>query len=341
MLDTGNYIEIKYYSMTARKKDHIHLADKSRTKTESVDNRFYYEPIIADGNKKKEKIIFDNKHLENPFWISSITGGTQQARTINIRLAKACAEFKIGMALGSCRYIIDNDEHFEDFNLRDIIGPDLPFYANIGICQLEEIIQNKELYKITKLVNKLRVDGIIIHINPIQEFLQIEGDVIAQKPLDTIKHFLEKTKIKTIVKEVGQGMGPKSLKELMLLPLVAIELAAFGGTNFAKIEYIRNNNIQQLEAFINIGHTAEEMIGYINEIKQNHKNIMCENIIISGGINNPLDAFYLMKKCQMNSIIGKANSYLKHAIISYESLKNYIEQDILALDFAHKYLKIK
>jgi len=327
--------------MTDRKKDHIQLATKSKVESSMVDNRFYYEPILAKTDKEKIKILFDDKTLENPFWISSITGGTLQAKQININLAKACAEFKIGMALGSCRALLKDDKYFKDFDVRDIIGNDLPFYANIGICQLEELIQNNELYKINNLVTKLRVDGIIIHINPIQEFLQIEGDIINKNPLETIKYFIEKTKIKTIIKEVGQGMGPDSLKQLMLLPLQAIELAAFGGTNFAKIEYLRNKNAMQYKSFINIGHTAEEMIGYINEIIKTEKNIKCKNIIISGGVNDALDAYYLMKKCKLNAIIGKATDYLKHAMISYESLKNYIENDIKALDFANTYLKIK
>lgn len=116
---------------------------------------------------------------------------------------------------------------------RKIIGDELPFYANIGIAQLETLLKDNEAYKIDQLVDKLQADGIIIHVNPLQEWLQPEGDKITEAPIKTIQQFLEKTKQKVIVKEVGQGFGKESLRALVQLPIEAIEFAAHGGTNFS------------------------------------------------------------------------------------------------------------
>ena len=81
------------------------------------------------------------------------------------------------MALGSCRPLMESAARFEDFNLRTILGDDLPFYANIGIAQLEQLNLNKTLadYFFGQLKD-LDVDGLIVHVNPLQEWLQPEGD---------------------------------------------------------------------------------------------------------------------------------------------------------------------
>ena len=167
-----------------------------------------------------------------------MTGGTKLAGTINRNLAMACNEFGMGMGLGSCRIIMEDDTYFEDFNMRAIIGDDLPLWANLGIAQIEELVGKKQEDKAAELVEKLRADGLIIHVNPMQEWFQPEGDILTCPPLDTIKRFLDSFSVPVIVKEVGQGMGPESLRELLQLPLQAIEFAAFGGTNFARVELL-------------------------------------------------------------------------------------------------------
>jgi isopentenyl-diphosphate Delta-isomerase len=108
-------------------------------------------------------------------WVSSMTGGTKMAHTINHNLARACKEFRIGMGLGSCRKLLDDDTYFEDFNLRPIMGDDLPLFANLGIAQVEILLAENKLDQIKRLVEKLQADGLIIHINPLQEWMQPEG----------------------------------------------------------------------------------------------------------------------------------------------------------------------
>lgn len=285
--------------MEKRKKDHIDLALNSQSSAIEHDNRFNYEPMLKPHPKKDDlSIQFLGKTMKNPIWISSMTGGTEYAKIINTNLARATKEFGLGMGLGSCRTLLESDEYLSHFDLRDVIGDELPFYANLGISQVEQAIQQDNIKQIVDLVTKLRADGLVIHVNPIQEWLQPEGDILLQSPIETIKKLLEKSKLKVIVKEVGQGFGPESLKELLKLPLEAIELGAYGGTNFSKVELKRSMPIVQemLEPFSKVGNSAAQMIEDINTIVENSSEVRCKQIIISGGIGSFLDGYYLMKK---------------------------------------------
>jgi L-lactate dehydrogenase (FMN-dependent) and related alpha-hydroxy acid dehydrogenases len=249
-----------------RKRDHIQLAFQSQVASQSIDQRFSYEPILAPHPQKNlEQKIFLQKEIQTPIWISSMTGGTEKAYFINQNLAKACAYFKMGMGLGSCRSLLNNLDRIKDFNFRKTIGYDLPFYANLGIAQIEILLANNQQEKINTLINVLEADGLIIHINPLQEWLQPEGDRITQAPIDTIKRLIDKININIIVKEVGQGFGKESLKTLMQLPIKAIEFAAHGGTNFSKLELLRHNIQKQIifEQIAHIGHSAYEMVTFI------------------------------------------------------------------------------
>ncbi len=328
--------------MTNRKSEHIQLTQHAQTDKNDIDNRFYYEPVTADFSKKEESFPFLGKQLQAPIWISSMTGGAEKAKKINRNLARVCAEFGLGMGLGSCRALLNDNRHFEDFNLRKIIGDERPFYANIGICQLEQLLKDNQQKKIVRLIDKLQADGIIIHINPLQEILQKEGDKLQTPPLQLITALLEKTDCKVIVKEVGQGFGRESLKALLQLPLQAVELAGFGGTNFAMLESIRNTDAaaKHLHPLIHVGHTAEQMVDTINQITAEQTSITCSEVIISGGIQHFLDGYYLMQKCKLPSIYGQAATMLQYAE-SYEDLQNYIKSQIEGLRTAETYLRIR
>jgi isopentenyl-diphosphate Delta-isomerase len=329
---------------SSRKRDHIDLAFKSQI--QNLDSRFYYEPLFAahpePGSLKA--INFLDKTFKVPLWVSSMTGGTEKARIINQNLARACREFGFGMGLGSCRQLLYSDEYFKDFNIRPIIGANQALFANLGIAQLEVLIEKKEIFLIKKLLEKLDADGLIIHINPMQEWLQPEGDRYKEPPLETIETILNSINCPIIVKEVGQGFGYESLKTLLQLPLAAIDFAAAGGTSFSKLELLRGGDEKQ-ELYNNIahiGHSATEMVGFTNQlVEELGEKIKCQQIIVSGGIQNFLDGFYCIKKLKLPAIYGQASAFLKYAQGDYDHLHHYIDAQINGLELAEAFFKVR
>jgi isopentenyl-diphosphate delta-isomerase len=328
--------------MEDRKKDHIELAFKSQTNSLDGDKRFVYEPMLnAHPTNELKPFQFLNRELRTPIWASSMTGGTAMARTINENIARVCKDFGMGMGLGSCRSLLDDDTYFEDFNVRKFIGNSLPLYANLGIAQIDILLRKHDIEKIKRLLEKLQADGLIIHVNPLQEWFQPEGNPITRSPIDIIEEFLGRIEYPVIVKEVGQGMGALSLKRLMQLPLQAIEFGAFGGTNFSLLEMLRSDEemLAIYKPFAYIGQSAGQMVNTINHLSGTIP-LNCKQIIISGGIKSFLDGYFLMNKSTVQSIYGMASSILKHAIISYEHLYKYIDQQVKGLTLAESYLRI-
>ncbi|MBS3769498.1 MAG: hypothetical protein V5A47_03590 [Bacteroidales bacterium] len=329
--------------MHNRKSDHISLALNNKTTISEKDTRFFYEPMISGHpNGSLPETTLGGKTMKAPVWISSMTGGTPEARKINHNLAAVAAEFGLGMGLGSCHILLKDERHLPDFNLKPIIGDAVPFYANLGIAQIEQYLEKDDIQTLKDLVSLLKADGLIIHVNPLQEWLQPEGDYIKHPPIDSISRLLDVADFNVIVKEVGQGMGKQSLKTLLQLPLTAIEFGAFGGTNFAKIELMRNEdaNASLLEPLSYIGQTAEEMVVLINQLLEEELPVQTENLVISGGIKNFLDGYYLINISQMPSVYGMASGFLKHAREDYQSLKQFAKGQIEGLQFANNYLKI-
>ena len=327
-----------------RKKDHIKLAFDSISNNQ--DPRFYYEPLLqphpSDTNDYSG-INIGGKMTKSPLWVSSMTGGTEMAGHINQNLARACKEFGLGMGLGSCRIILDDDTYFKDFDLRNTIGDDLPFYANLGIAQVEKLLLDKKEAQIIELVKKLRADGLIVHVNPLQEFLQPEGDRFTYSPLETIECLLEKVNFPVIVKEVGQGMGPASLIALMKLPLAAIDFGASGGTNFAKLELLRTEKekAEINDGLSNVGHTAYEMTEFVNAILEKPANFKCKTFIVSGGLKSYLDGYYHTERINAPAIYAMASSFLKHSMGDYAQLQEFTQQQLQGFSLATNLLKIR
>jgi isopentenyl-diphosphate delta-isomerase len=140
-------------------------------------------------------------------------------------------------------------------------------------------------------------------------------------------------------------MGPDSLSQLMSLPVAAIELAAHGGTNFATLELLREKDELKQQYFASlgsVGHSAEEMISYLNHLEGGMgANLRCRQVIFSGGVKDFLDGFYLMKKLNLPAIYGQASGFLKHAQHGYEQLQAFARIQTAGLKLAYSYLRVR
>lgn len=329
--------------MKDRKKDHIDLTFQSRTPVGENDPRFNYEPLLSAHRDHLPVTRFLGYELKTPLWVSSITGGTDAAKNINHNLAKACREFGMGMGLGSCRVLLDNDEVYSDFTVRSILGDAVPLYANIGINQIEVALDDAALLnKINEMVKRLEADGLIIHVNPLQEWFQPEGDRLRHAPLESIKRFIDRVSYPLIVKEVGQGMGPRSLSELCKLPLVALEFGAFGGTNFSLLELLRNKEKgDAYRPLTRVGHSASQMLNVINTLSARSATMEVKQLIISGGIKDFLDGYYLINKSKLPAVYGMAAGFLEYARGSYDELRRFLYTQVEGLKAAYSFLKIR
>jgi isopentenyl-diphosphate delta-isomerase len=151
-------------------------------------------------------------------------------------------------------------------------------------------------------------------------------------------------KKQVIVKEVGQGFGPESIRALLQMPLAAIDFAAAGGTNFAKLELLRSVETKQqiFDSLSKVGHSAEEMVHLTNQaIAELGDKVKVQEIIISGGVKNFLDGYYLINKLNSRAVYGQGGVLLKYASESYESLKAFVESQIKGLELANAFLKVK
>ena len=328
-----------------RKEDHIELAFRSQVDRLHLDERFDYEPLLAAHPQEGSlpKLSWDGKTLDAPLWVSSMTGGTEKAFAINHNLARAAGEFGIGMGLGSCRSLLYDDHRFKDFNVRPVAGDDAVLFANLGVAQVQSLLDDGDAAMITQLVSSLELDGLIVHVNPLQEWLQPEGDRFAAPPLATITDLLEALpKLPLIVKEVGQGMGPASLQALLRLPLLALDTAANGGTNFAKLELFRSDDLAR-EAYgglTQVGHGATEMVRQINGLLRSETvPVACQNLIISGGVQGFLDGYYLTELAGLPAVYGQASAFLRYARVDYASLRRYVTSQLRGLELARAYLR--
>lgn len=320
-----------------RKGSHIELTHLSQTSGDGIDSRFDYEPLFFTHPSPDEiwESKFLNHTLNYPLWISSMTGGTEKAALINRNLGTLAGKYRLGMGLGSCRQLLHSNERLSEFAIRKFLG-DQPLLANLGIAQVEECLLNGKTEAIHEMVKKTEASGLMIHLNPLQEWLQPEGDRYTLSPLETLKRFLDDVSYPVLVKEVGQGLGPRSLKALLNLPLHGIEFGAFGGTNFTKLESLRAKDTHTKEPFIHVGHTAQEMIDVLNALPVGKK-----EFIISGGVKNVLDGYELKMKLKAPALIGMASPFLAPAMEGFDALETYFLNLREALLTARGVLSVK
>jgi len=178
-------------------------------------------------------VDFLGKRLAFPLMVGSMTGGTDEAGTINRRLAEACARVGVGMFLGSQRVMLERPETAPTFRIREV-APAIPLVANIGAVQLNYGVTAAH---IGHLVESVGADGVVFHVNAAQEAVQPEGDTDFSGLVDGMAGVVDALgPIPVGVKEVGAGFDIETVRALTRVPFAFIESAGRGGTSWTLIE---------------------------------------------------------------------------------------------------------
>ena len=273
---------------STRKKEHLELCKtdkvKFKTKTTGFENYEFKHYAITgvDIDKIEFKTRFLNKKINFPFLISCMTGGTDEANNINAQLAVVAENLGIPIGVGSQRQAIENDRFSRSFKVVRENAPNVPVLSNIGAAQ---VVQLKSISPLQKIIDMIEADALVIHINPLQELLQDEGEINFKGLLKKIRTIVKKIKIPIIAKEVGAGISYEAAKKLLEVGVKGIDVSGAGGTSWAGVEILRTKKNKD-NHFWDWGLPTSFCIKEVFKLKKKFK----FTLVGSGGISNGLDA---------------------------------------------------
>ena len=255
--------------------------------------------------------------LKRPILISSMTGGPSRAAGINARLAEAAQHLGIALAVGSQRVALESNADLglgADLRRR---APDALILANLGAVQF---VKGYGLDQARRAVEMIGADGLILHLNPLQEAVQPEGDRDWRGVEAAIASLASAFPGRLMIKETGAGLSGAVVRRLADLGVAALDVAGAGGTNWGLIEGAREAG-GRAEAvarpFAAWGvPTAESLI----EAARAAPDLP---LIGSGGIRDGLDAARAIRLGAR--IVGQAAGVLEAALVSTEAVVDHFE----------------
>jgi isopentenyl-diphosphate delta-isomerase len=266
---------------------------------------------------------FLGKSLKAPILISSMTGGTELAHLVNTRLATVAQRYGLAMGVGSQRIALEQPELAPTFAVRSL-APDILLLANLGAVQLN---YGCGLEDCLKLVELLEADALILHLNPLQEWVQSGGDSNFKGLLAKIQQICAQLPVPVIAKEVGNGISAVMAKQLIEAGVAAIDVAGAGGTSWAKVESQRAKDNRQRhlgQVFADWGLPTAECITAIRSMNSTIP------LIASGGLKNGLD---LAKSIALGADLGGlARPFLVAAIESEAAVDELVKFLIAELE---------
>jgi len=310
-----------------RKSEHIriNLEEDVRSGLTTGLERFRFEHLAApelDFSKIDLSFNFLEHPLQAPLLISSMTGGTPEAKAINIALAEAAEAKGIALALGSQRAALENHDLEDTYNVRPY-APTIPIFANLGAVQLNYGYALEECKRAVEIV---QADALVLHFNVLQEALQPEGDINFEGLLSKIENIAQHLSVPLIAKEVGWGIGARTAKRLIDCGVRVIDVAGAGGTSWSQVEMYRADT----EAGAKIAATFIDWgIPTSAAVIEVHQALPRTPIIASGGLRSGVD----IAKCIAlgASIGGMASPFLKAAVISTDAVVQAIDLAISEL----------
>lgn len=224
---------------------------------------------------------FLGKPLQAPLLISSMTGGFELARKVNRNLALAAQKLGLAMGVGSQRVALEEKSVADSFKVRDL-APDILLLGNLGAVQLN---YGYGIEQCRQAVQMIQADGLILHLNVLQEAVQPEGNRNFKGLTDKIAGVCRQLEVPVVVKEVGSGISSEVALRLQRAGVRAIDVAGRGGTSWYAVEAERAARRGQLvdSTFSDWGIPTEEALVKVREVTPDLE------IVASGGIRSGLD----------------------------------------------------
>ena len=225
-----------------RKDEHITIClekdVEARKATTGFEEVFLIHKALPEINLRdvKTETTFLNHNFSAPIIVEGMTGGTERAMKINAAIAQAVEELGLGMGVGSQRAALENPELEKTYKIVREKAPTSFIVSNIGGPQ---IAMKYDLKKIKRAVEMIDADALAIHLNPLQEAIQPEGETVYAGIIGKIEKIVNSVDVPVIVKETGAGISAEVARQLEKAGVACIDVAGAGGTSWAAVEYYR------------------------------------------------------------------------------------------------------
>lgn len=286
--------------MKNRKDEHIRYALEHRSEYNSFDEVELVHCSIPKYNLEEIelKTRFAGCEFAVPFFINAITGGSENARKINQKLARVANECGILFVTGSYSAALKNVQD-DSFEIVKRENPDLKLATNIGI--------DKDYEDGIKAIEALNPLFLQVHVNLMQELIMVEGSRNFGEWENNLQKFVQNIKIPIVLKEVGFGMTEATVKKGIELGIKTFDISGRGGTSFAFIENMRREN--GLHYLDNWGQTTVSCLlnlkNYVDKVE----------VIASGGVRNPLD---IVKSLVLGAKAVGISKVILELVVKYE-----------------------
>jgi isopentenyl-diphosphate delta-isomerase len=304
----------KNTEISDRKSDHIRInldQDVRSGLTTGLEHYHFIHHALPelDLEEVDPTVTLFGKQLRVPILISSMTGGTHEAATINRTLATSAQAMGVAMGVGSQRAAIEHAELASTFQVRPY-APDILLFANLGAIQLN---YGFDVEQCQQAVDMIQADALILHLNALQEAVQVEGQVHFAGIINKIETVCHSLSVPVIAKEVGWGFCERDVRRLAEAGVAAIDVAGAGGTSWSQVEMHRASTESQARlaaAFVDWGIPTADAICNVRRVAPELL------IIASGGLRTGVD----IAKCLAlgASLGGMAGPFLKAAANSLE-----------------------
>lgn len=315
-----------------RKAEHLRLASDERMQARrSAFARYRF------GHLALPEIGYDEidlgtellgRNLRAPLLISCMTGGTEEAARINANLAEAAERCGVALGLGSQRKALEDPGVAATFKVREL-APSVPLLGNLGAVQLNRGYGASDCQA---AVDMIGADGLVLHLNPLQEAIQPEGDVCFRNLLPRMAEVVDRLSVPVLAKEIGCGISQHVAQDLQRIGIEWIDVAGAGGTSWARIEAARAEDAPLGDLFADWGIETPEAI-------QQVRRVAGVRVIASGGVRNGVD----VAKCLAlgAELVGMAYPLLLAAQTSADAVVAKIQKTVRELEIAMFCLGVK